>query len=95
MINSERKAAMKKSVRPFWQILLIILGDNHRERLTCEECTGMIEYLADRALEGAPVEELKSTANTLFRFCPECKDHYQRHIQELEDKIVSKKSAYV
>jgi hypothetical protein len=86
---------MPKLPRPFWQVLLIILGDNPSEKLTCEEWTAMMEYLADRAIEGATIEDLKLTANALFRFCTECKDHYQRHIQELETKIVLKKSACV
>ncbi len=81
---------MPKPPRPFWQVILIVLGDNQREKLTCEECTGMMEYLADRAIEGAPIEELKSTANSLFRFCTECKNHYQHHIMELELKVLSK-----
>ncbi|PKO04810.1 MAG: hypothetical protein CVU41_15095 [Chloroflexi bacterium HGW-Chloroflexi-3] len=82
---------MPKSPRPFWQVLLIVLGDNQREKLTCEECTAMMEYLADRAIEGATIDELKSTANSLFRYCTECKNHYQRHIMELERKVLLKR----
>lgn len=81
---------MPKLPRPFWQVLLIVLEDNQKEKLTCEECTAMMEYLADRAIEGATIEDLKSTANALFRFCTECKNHYQRHIMELEQKVLLK-----
>jgi len=81
---------MPKLPRPFWQVLLIVLGDNQSEKLTCEECTAMMEYLADQAIEGATIEDLKSTANSLFRFCTECKNHYQRHIIELERKVLLK-----
>jgi hypothetical protein len=79
---------MPKLPRPFWQVLLIVLGDNQSEKLTCEECTAMMEYLADRAIEGATIEDLKSIANALFRFCTECKTHYQLHIMELERKVL-------
>lgn len=76
--------------RPFWQILLIIIENNEQESLTCDECTAMMEYLADRAIEGANLNELKIAAFSIFRFCGACKNHYQKHIQELEEKVRSK-----
>ena len=50
-----------------------------------------MEHLADEAIAGADKSSLQNAIEVHLRNCPDCQDHHQQRLEEMEADIVSQK----
>lgn len=81
---------MVSLLRPLWEILLAAESNNPCE-LTCDECFAIIEYLADELAGGADLQIIKRAAQRHLTHCPDCRQHHQRRLREIEITLAEQK----
>lgn len=74
--------------RPIWQILTAAAEPGSEVTLTCDECFAFMEHLADEALKGADSNMIHRAIRRHKAHCPDCTEHHQQRLAELEAKIV-------
>lgn len=72
--------------RSLWEILLAAESNNPRE-LTCDECFTIIEYLADELASGIDLQTIKRAAQRHLTRCPDCRQHHERRLREIETTL--------
>lgn len=70
---------------PLWQILAKASQQPARP-LTCEECLVVLEYLADRLLEGAEMDNVRAAARRHLAQCPGCRETRLHRLDVLEQQ---------
>jgi len=76
--------------RPLWEILLAAESNDPRE-LTYDECFAIIEYLADELAGGADSQTIKQAAQRRLTHCPNCRQHHERRLREIETTLAEQK----
>jgi hypothetical protein len=76
-------------MRPLWQILISLKERSQTDSLDCNECFHYLEHLADEAIAGADKSTLQRAIKVHLHNCPDCQEHHQRRMEEMEAKIVS------
>ena len=56
--------------------------------MTCDECFAIMEQLADEAIEGLDSEMIHHAIQRSIAHCPDCTEHHQQRLAELESEIV-------
>ena len=80
--------SMPYSRRPIWQILTAAAELGSEVTLTCDECFAIMEQLADEAIKGLDSEMIHHAIRRSIAHCPDCTEHHQQRLAELEAKIV-------
>ena len=78
-------------MRPLWQILISLKEKSQPKPLDCDECFHYMEHLADEAIAGADKSTLQGAIKVHLNNCPDCQEHHQRRLEEMEADIVSQK----
>jgi hypothetical protein len=76
-------------MRPLWQILISLKERNQSISLNCNECFQFMEHLADEAAAGADQNTLQIAIKDHLANCPDCQDHHQERLEQMEHKMVS------
>jgi hypothetical protein len=76
-------------MRPLWQILISLKERNQSISLNCNECFQFMEHLADEAAAGADQDTLQIAIKDHLANCPDCQEHHQERLEQMEHKMVS------
>ncbi len=74
-------------MRPLWQILIFFKERSQPVSLDCDECFHYMEHLAQEALAGADKATLRIAIKDHLANCPDCQEHHQRRLEQMEGKI--------
>ena len=80
-------------MRPIWQILISFKDRNQFNSLDCDECFQYMEHLADEAIAGAQVDDLQTAIKNHLRRCPDCQEHHQQRLTQLEESFTNYKDS--
>jgi hypothetical protein len=64
-----------------WQVLLRSV--ENKERLSCDDCLVLMDYLSDLLAGGYPTMELLALADRYLQRCPDCQTELQEILAEL------------
>ena len=78
-----------RKMRPLWQVLISFKERNQPISLNCDECFLYMEHLADEAAAGADQASLRIAIKDHLANCPDCHEHHQERLEQMEDKIVT------
>ena len=82
---------MSYKKRPIWQILTDAAEPGNDITLSCDECFAIMEHLADEAAKGMELEMIHRAIRRYIAHCPDCTEHHQQRLAELEAEIKLKK----
>ena len=78
-----------RKLRPLWKVLISFKERNQPISLNCDECFQFMEHLADEAAAGADQASLRIAIRDHLANCPDCHEHHQERLEQMEDKIVT------
>lgn len=75
---------MNRLSRPIWKLLIKVSESDQVEKLTCDECFNILDYLADEAIRGIDLNVLREALHRHMEHCADCREHHLKKLEELE-----------
>lgn len=72
---------MIKKQRSLWELLLLLSGKKSIE-LSCGECLTLLDFDAERIIEGASISDIQDSIQQHLSYCSSCRTKFQNGIIE-------------